>query len=451
MLLKKNQIDMNFYKRLFIITLPIVIQNLINSLLNMVDTFMIGQLGEFELASVGIANQFFFFYCLILFGINAGGAMFISQYWGKKDINSIRKTMSISLFYTIICSIIFMILALRKSSAIISVFNPNTEIVSLGSSYLKIVALSYIFTGITISYAFASRSIENTVLPMVSNIIGLIINIILNYLLIFGNLGFPELGVKGAAIATVIARMTECLFILFFVYYKKIILNIKFKDFKFLNKSFNKHFFIGTLPILFNECVWGLGNITYNIIYARIGVTATATMQISTTIMNLFMIVIMGLGNSAVIIIGKEVGANNIENAKKYSKKLYKTSLIIGVFIAIIIYLNSFNLANIFNMSNEVLISTQRTLMVNAVILLLRTYNFIMIVGILRGGGDSKFALITQGFTMWFIGIPIAYFGAFVMNWPIYAVVGLCAIEEIIKMYIINKRFKSFKWIHNIT
>lgn len=447
----KNTFDIKFYKRLLILTLPIVIQNLINSLLNMADTLMIGRLGEVELASVGIANQFFFFYSLILFGINAGGAIFISQFWGKNDLENIRKTMSISLITTLIIAILFTFIGISFSENIIRIFNPDVKVVAYGSSYLKIVAFSYLFTGVTISYAFASRSIENTVLPMVANMVGLLINIFLNYGLIFGNLGLPELGVRGAAIATVVARLVESLLIIIYIYYKKLIIDVRIKDFNLINKNFIRLVFLGTLPILINEFVWGLGNITYNIIYARIGVSATATMQITTTIMNLFMIVIMGLGNSSVVVIGKEIGANNIDNAKLFGKRLYKTSLLVGIFIAIIVFLNAENLVNLFNMPDNVLVSTKKTLQVNAIILLLRTYNFMMIVGILRAGGDSKFAVITQGCTMWLIGIPLAYIGAFIFSFPIYGVIALSIFEELIKMFILNRRFYSGKWVKDIT
>lgn len=443
--------DYKFYRRLLILTLPIVIQNLINSLLNMADTVMIGRLGEVELASVGIANQFFFFYSLILFGINAGGAMFISQYWGKNDLKNIRSTMSISLLSTLLISIIFTLIGINLSENIIRIFNPNIQVVFYGSSYLKIVAFSYLFTGITISYAFASRSIENTVLPMVANMVGLFVNILLNYGLIFGNFGLPELGVRGAAIATVIARIIESILIITYIYWKKVIIDIGLKDIKLIDRKFMRIIFLGTLPILINEFVWGLGNITYNIIYARIGVSATATMQITTTIMNLFMIVIMGLGNSSVVVIGKEIGANNIDKAKLFGKRLYKTSLLVGFFIAVVVFFNAGNLVNLFNMPDNVLLDTKMTLQVNSIILLFRTYNFMMIVGILRGGGDSKYAVITQGFTMWLIGIPLAYVGAFIFKFPIYGVIGLCTLEELIKMFILNRRFKSGRWVKNIT
>lgn len=451
MTLINNNLDFKFYKRLVILTLPIIIQNLINSLLNMADTVMIGRLGEVELASVGIANQFFFFYSLILFGINAGGAMFISQYWGKNDVENIRKTMAISLFSTIIISLVFTFIGITVSENIIKVFNPDFHVVFYGSSYLKIVAFSYLFTGVTVSFAFASRSIENTILPMIANMVGLFVNIVLNYALIFGNLGLPELGVRGAAIATVIARIIEALLIIFYIYYNKLIIDIKVRDIGLIDKRFVKIILIGTLPILINEFVWGLGNITYNIIYARIGVSATATMQISTTIMNLFMIVIMGLGNSSVVVIGKEIGANNIENAKLFGKRLYKTSLVVGVFIAIVVFTNAENLVALFNMPENVLLDTKVTLQVNSIILLLRTYNFMMIVGILRAGGDSKYAVITQGVTMWLIGIPLAYVGAFIFKIPIYGVIGLSTLEELIKMIILSRRFNSGRWVQNIT
>ena len=214
---KFKDLDWKFYRRLFVLTLPIVIQNLIASMLNMADTLMIGKLGEKELAAVGMANQYFFFFSLMLFGVNAGVSMFISQFWGKKDILSIKKMTSIGIVLGTTISIIFMVIGIIFPNQIIGIFNKDAQVVALGGRYLVVVALSYVFTAISFSFAFASRSIENSFLPMMASIAALLINIVGNYILIFGKFGVEAMGVEGAAWATVFARIIETIIIITYV------------------------------------------------------------------------------------------------------------------------------------------------------------------------------------------------------------------------------------------
>ena len=448
---KFKDLDWKFYRRLFVLTLPIVIQNLIASMLNMADTLMIGKLGEKELAAVGMANQYFFFFSLMLFGVNAGVSMFISQFWGKKDILSIKKMTSIPIVLGTTISIIFMVIGIIFPNQIIGIFNKDAQVVALGGRYLVVVALSYVFTAISFSFAFASRSIENSFLPMMASIVALLINIVGNYILIFGKFGVEAMGVEGAAWATVFARIIETIIIITYVYYKKMPIKVNLSnllhiDTKFLNMSMK-----GITPILVNEIVWGLGNVTYNIIYSRLGVSAAATIQITTTVLNLLMIVIFALGSSAMIIVGQEIGRGDIARGRTYAKKLYKLALKVGIFVGIIVYFVAPYVVLFFNMSSAVLKSSEIILKINSIALMFRTYNFIMIVGILRGGGDAKFVLILQGITMWFIGIPLVYLAAFIFKLPIYYVVLFCTVEEIVKLMFVSIRFNSGKWIKDIT
>ena len=261
-LVKSFKEDKKFYKRLFLITLPIVIQNLIASSLNMLDTMMIGQVGEVELASVGIANQYYFLFNLIIMGISAGCGVFIAQLWGKKDEKNIKRTLGIGLIGGILATLVFGLIGLLIPEKIMAIFNIDPKVIEIGSEYLVIVVMSYLFTSITFNYAAALRSVGNTVLPMWASFIGLLTNGFLNYVLIFGKFGAPVLGVKGAALATVTARVFECTIILIGVYSKKNVLRAKLSEFVGISKEVFKGLYKVTLPIILNEACWGLGNVT---------------------------------------------------------------------------------------------------------------------------------------------------------------------------------------------
>ncbi len=287
-LIKDYKNDKQFYKNLLIITIPIILQSLITSSLNMLDTMMIGKVGEVELASVGIANQYYFLFSLFAMGVSSGCGVLIAQLWGKNDTNNIKKVLGKCLSVSIIMSLVFLIIGFVIPQNIMAVFNKDTSVISIGSKYMRITVLSYIFTAITFTFASALRSVHNTKLPMFASLTGLIINGFLNYILIFGKFGMPELKTEGAAIATLIARTCECSVILFNVYFKNSVLKLSFKDFAGLSSNLEKVLSSLTIPIVLNEACWGIGNVTYIAIYARISTKAAASIQICSTIMNLF-------------------------------------------------------------------------------------------------------------------------------------------------------------------
>ncbi len=448
--IKKYKKDKEFYKYLFVLTMPIVLQSLITSSLNMLDTMMIGKVGELELASVGIANQYYFLFSLLANSIAIGSGVLIAQLWGKKDTDNIKRVLAKSLFYSISLTILFMIVGLIVPDKIISIFNNDSSVVKIGVEYLKIVVISYIFTTITFVFASGLRSIGNTSLPMWGSFIGLLVNATLNLLLIFGLLGFPQLGIKGAAIATLIARIVECLIITVSVYTKIDILKLNFKNMFELSNDLSSVLTKLTMPILLNEACWALGNITYNAIYARIGTSSAASIQICSTVMNLFMIVTFGLANAAVVIIGNEIGASKKDSAIESAKKISSLSFKISIILAILLALTAKPIVSFFNVSSEVKLASEYILYVYAFVMVFKVYNAVMIVGILRSGGDATYGSILQGFTLWLIGVPLAAFAAFILNLPIYYVVMFTTIEEIIKLLFMMRRFNSFKWIKNM-
>lgn len=442
--------DKKFYKMVLFLSFPIILQNLIASSVNMLDTMMIGRVGEVELAAVGIANQFYFIFSLFVMGISSGCAVFISQLWGKRDKNNIQKVLGIGLLGGVVITIVFTLGGLIFPEEIISIFNIDPKVIEAGASYLRLVALSYGFTAISYNYAAALRSIENTVLPMVGSFVGLIVNGVLNAILIFGLLGMPALGVRGAAIATIIARGAECAVLILYTYLSKSPLAAKIKDLVTIPKDLVKNVFVTMIPVLLNEACWGFGNMTYAIIYGRIGTQATASIQICTTIFNLFMIVTFGLANVAVVIIGKEIGAGREERGMLYARRLCVLSVVTGIVLAVGLAITAPSVLTIFKVSQEVLGDSLKILYIYSIIMPIRVFTVILLVGILRGGGDAKYGAIVQGITLWGIGIPLAFISAFVLHLPVYMVVATTIAEELVKIVIVVKRYKSNKWINNI-
>lgn len=439
-----------FYKTLFTIALPIMMQYLITSSLNLMDSFIIGSLGEEAVAALGISNQYFFLFNLILMGICSGGNVLISQFWGKKDVKSIKNVLGISLSLGIVVSVIFTVFALIFADGIIGIFNKSDAVIKLGKSYLQIVCISYIFTAVSVAFGVASRGVQKTVIPMICSAIALIINGFLNYVFVFGHFNMPAMGVSGSALATLIARICEMVLILSFIYGKEHVLRASFKEmFSFEHKFFtNAHKVI--IPVVINELCWGFGVVIYSVIYGNMGTKSIAAVQICTTIQNLFLIVLFGISNGACVMIGNEVGKDNLETARIYSKKLIKLCIGISVVMALSLALSSKFILKIYNISNEVYMNALYMILITAIILPIKFINILLIVGILRGGGDTSYTLKVELATMWLVGVPICALGGFVLNLEVYQVFLLVTLEEFAKCVLAVRRYKSNKWIKNL-
>lgn len=450
-LLKMYLEDKKFYKTLLVITLPIILQNLVATAINLLDTLMIGNVGEKELAAVGIANQFYFLFSLTIFGVAAGCGVFIAQLWGRKDIQNIKSTLGISLIAGVLITLLFSTTAIFFPKFIMGIFSTDARVIELGAEYLIIVAASYILTAISFSYSAALRSIRNTALPMWASLGALFINGFFNYVLIFGKLGFSPLGVKGAAIATLIARTAEVIIILFYIYSRDHILRASIKE--LLNASFSRVKEIGKIstPIILNDISYGLSTVTYSAIYGRISTEAIAAVQISTTVVSLFTVFIYGLACSAVVLVGNEIGAGENERGILYADRISNLSISVGILLAIFLLGMAPIVPNFFAVSDIIKTNVFYILVIYSLSMVPKVYTIVLIVGVFRGGGECVFGGVTQSAASWLLGIPLAFFVAHVLNLPIAYVVGCCLIEESVKSFILFKRYKSYKWIKNIT
>ncbi len=449
-MIKVTSKDKSFYISMLTIAVPIALQNLVSSSLNMVDTVMIGRLGEKEIAAVGLANQYFFILILLLFGINSGGAIFTSQFWGKKDILNIKKVLGISLLFGGGISLIFTVLAFFTPTFILKIFTEDPTVIELGSKYLKIVSLSYFITAISFAYSFTLRSIGQAKLPMVVSVVSLIANTILNYVLIFGELGFPVLGIEGAALATLISRGLEATFLIGFIYIQKMDIAGKVTEMLSIPKELAKRYFQTGLPVILNEGFWAMGMTMYSISYARISTEAIASVQIANTVQSIFMVVAFGLGNACAIMLGNSIGANKNDEAINYAIRFSIIGSLLGVFLGVLLYVSAPFILSFYNISQSVYDNAKNILMIIAFFLSFKIFNTILIIGILRSGGDTKYSLVLEMCCVWIIGVPLAFFGAHVLKLPVYWVVAMVSCEEIIKAIFGIPRVTSKKWVKNV-
>lgn len=440
----------SFYQKLLRIAFPIAAQEFVIMALNMVDIIMIGQKGEVSVASVALANQITFILLILMFGIGSSASVFTAQYWGKRDITSIRKILGISLLIAFGSAVFIFLLSYTFPEQILGLYTNDTQVIALGSQYLKIACFGYIPVAITSTFSASLRSTENVRLPMITSILALSLKTFLNYGLIFGHFGLPELGVLGAGIATIASRLVECAIIVYFSYRLRTPIAGKIKELLSFDRTyFLKYLKVGS-PVIFNELIWVLGITVYNMVYAHIGTESIAAYNIASSVEGLAFTMFIGLSHACAIIVGNQIGAERYANAQSDARKSIQIAFGGALLFGVMEILLATPLLNLYKISPTSHTLAFQLLMVSGATLWMRGCNMTLFIGIIRSGGDTKFGLITELGTIWMIGVPLALIGAFVFHLSAPLVYLLVATEEAIKLIIGFNRFRSMKWMNNL-
>lgn len=445
-----DRLDRPFYRQLLVLAAPIMLQNFIASSLNMFDTLMIGQLGENEVAAVGVANQVFFLFNLVANGAAAGCSIFLSQFWGGGDRRSVHKVVGLGLLMNLCIGLLFTGAACAFPGPIIGLFSDDQAVISLGIEYLLLAALSYAFTSVSFLLAGAMRSVGKAWPPMIISAGAVLVNIALNQVFIFGELGAPAMGVRGAALATLIARVVEMALMLVFCFLPSSPLRGRLREYISFTPAFTGKVLLKTLPILLNESCWAVGTMLYVRAYGHIGTHAIAASQICNTVQNLFMVACFSLASSSLVMIGNQIGAGRREQAVIYSRRFSKLALLVGLILGIAVALSAPAILTLFKVSEQAARAAVAMLRIFSLIAPIRVLNVVLIVGVFRGGGDAGFSLAAEGVTMWTIGVPLAFLGAVTLRLPVEQVVLLITLEEIVKCVIALFRLRSNRWLHEV-
>lgn len=440
-----------FYRNLLSIALPVAGQNLLVSSLSFVDTFMIGRLGSTEVAAVGLGNQVFFLFVVIMYGVGSGASVFISQYWGKKDLPNIRRSVGICLMSAMAVSFLFASASLFFPRQVLRIFSTDPRVVEIGSVYLRIVGISYLFSAVSLTFSFTLRSIEQARIPFIVSSIALSINTVGNYVLIFGKAGFPEMGVAGAAVSTAVARGLECVLMIWFVYRRKIAAAGTPKQFADFDLIYLRRFFKTALPVILNEVAWATGMTMFKVVYARMGTAEIAAFNIAEAVFNLLFVVLIGTSSACAVMTGVSIGRGDREEAFENGNRFLRLSLLVGVLPALLSAGLAPVIPGIFKVEEEVRRAVMLILFIHGGFFPLKAYNLHMVIGLLRGGGDTKYGLLVDFFGVWCIGVPLAFIGAFVFRLPLPLVYAMASLEEAAKLGFVIARFRSKKWIQDLT
>ena len=442
--------DKEFFRAMLALAVPVAFQQLITAGLNMTDVLMVGQLGETSVAALGLANQIFFLLILFLFGVTSGMSIFTAQFWGKGDTEHIHHVLGICLIVSISVGLLFSLVATLIPETLMKFYTEDPEVIKLGSDYLRIVGLSYVFTAISISYISILRSITLVKLTVVVSVLALMIKTAIAYLLIFGIGGLPALGVRGAAVGTTVGWIFECVLLLILVYAFKTPLAAS----PFSLLQFGREFLFKVLrtsmPAAANEVLWSFGVTTYNAVYARIGTDAIAAVNINATIEELMFVLFIGLSNSCSVMVGNKIGEGKKDLAFEYGRRFTILGLIAAIIAGVFVLSIRDLVAGLYQLSPSALQNLHGLMLVYSLSIWLRVFNFMLFIGALRAGGDTRYAMFMELFSVWLIGVPSALIGGFVLHLPVYGVYAMVLIEELVKAIIILRRFLSRKWIHDL-
>lgn len=438
--------DRIFLRNLGWLAIPIIINEMLNSLINMMDTFMTGKLGAASVTAIGLGNQVFFLFSLIIFGICSGASIFMGQYWGNNDIKSVHKVMGIAYLMVILDSAIFFVGTLFFPEIIMGIYSKDPEVIRLGAGYLRVVGFSYVLTGLIVVNNAALKATRCAMQPMITTFISLIVNIICNSIFIF----VMKMGVVGAAFGTLCARTIELITQIVIIKARNNAVLTDFGDYFKLDKAFLKNYFIITTPVLLNEFMWALGTTVYNIAYKYAGTISQAAVQVANVVQNLFVVFGMGVGASCGILISNALGARDKDKAIDYAKKCTYLAILCSVFLGAVLFTISPFVVNLFDIENEGKHYAELMLWVVSIGMLFKTINYINIVGILRNGGDTIFCFICDTASVWLVGVPMAFLGAKYLGFPIYVVYAMVYSEEVFKTIVSQTRVIRKTWLKTV-
>lgn len=439
-----------FYRQILKLTFPIVIQNLLSAMVSSADVIMLNSVGQSAISAVSLATQYSSVLFMIFYGLGTGVTMLGSQYWGKKDIHAIELIEGIALRFSIIISMIFGLCALTIPRWMMTLFTNDTELIALGTNYLRIVSFSYLFWGISEAYLAALRSVERVSISTILNTLALVLNVCLNAVFIFGLFGAPKLGVTGVALATSISRGIQLIVCLFVSSVSKDI-KLRFSHIFTRNQVLFKDFLRLALPAVGNDLVWSVAFSMYSVILGHLGTDMVAANSIVVVVRNFATIMCFGFASSSTIWIGKLLGQNEMEQARKDARRYMLLTVVTGLLGGLLILaVSGFVIANA-SLSDQALHYMKYMLYINSYYVMGTAVNTTLIAGIFRAGGDSRFGLICDVIDMWCYAVPLGFFSAFVLKLPPLVVYFLLCTDEFVKWPWVIRRYQSLKWLNNIT
>lgn len=435
-------------KEIVRLALPIALQQFMTALVGACDAIMLGKLSQDAMSAVSLATQVTFVFNLFMFAFMAGENMFVAQYYGKGDYTGISQVFSL---VTKICgciAVVFLAGTLFFPEQLMRILTNEETLIVLGSEYLRVIGISYVFSGIAQIFLAIMKNCGAVNMSTLINGVMVILNIALNAVFIFGLSGFPKMGIKGAALATVLATVVQFLWSVGYVLCR--IRAVKFSLRSCEKKLFGR-FWQKTVPLLINNLAWGIGFSMYSVIMGHLGTDAVAANGIANISKNLVVCFCLGLGNAGSIIVGNRLGADRLQEAKEVGGTLTRTAIIAGIVSGLVLIALSPFITKMVDLTPTARGYLQKMLLISSYYIAGKSVNCMTIGGIFAAGGDSKFGMLCDSVTLWCIIVPLGCICAFILKLPVMVVYFVLNLDEIIKLPVVYKHYKKYKWIKNLT
>ncbi|MEA5003585.1 MAG: MATE family efflux transporter [Christensenella sp.] len=432
------------------LAVPVGLQNLLIYSVALMDSIMVGSLGEVQLSAVTIANQTFFLLMVCIYGLATGASVLISQYWGEKDTHTIAKVFGMVLRLSLLAGTVAAVSVIAAPYQVMAMYTNDQQVIEYGAQYLPLVGISFLPYAFTNTYLTCVRSVERVKIAVITYSISFAVNVFFNYVFIFGKFGAPAMGVAGAAIGTVIARLSELAIVLVYAKREKRV-KLSFKCLVQNDKLLWKDYLRYALPVVINEMAWSIGMSVQTSVLGHMGVTAVTTVGIISTVMRVTTIFVYGSASATLVIVGKYIGEQQYDTVRKSAKTLvWANVLIAGISAGALLLLKNVFMG-LYVLTPETYAALDATMYVAAFIVVMQAIGLSCVVGVFRGGGDTMFCMILDVVTMWAIALPLGALGGFVWNLSIPVVFLLLRFDEVVKVFFCLWRLKGGKWLNNVT
>ncbi len=452
--------DNSFYRMFFRLMIVVALQNLVAYSVNMLDNMMLGSYSQNALSGAATVNQIFFVVNQLAISIGNALIVMCSQYWGKQDTDTIKKITGIALTFSFLAAMVVLVICSALPEQVLSLFTTSPDIIAEGRTYLGI--LKWTFALFLISNLLISmlRSVETVQISFIVSVVSLIVNGAINYTLIFGHFGFPEMGIKGAAIGTLTARSLE--FLIVVVYVAKIDKKVQlfrgglFRDvFSWNKKETDRNLWTDFVkvssPIIFSGLVWAVSVPMQTAILGHLSSDAIAANSVSTTFFQYLKVIVVAISSASSVVIGKSIGEGERRKVRAAGRTLSVIDISIGIVLAGLLFILRKPLLSMYNLTEEATVLADHFIMIMSVIMIGMSYQMPVSVGIIQGGGDTKFNMYTNLISTWGIVMPLSFLAAFVWKVPVEWVVVAVQSDQIFKCVPVFLRFRSYKWIRKLT
>ncbi|WP_137297958.1 MATE family efflux transporter [Psychromonas sp. SP041] len=452
----KNKIitfqNKTFQKKLWTIALPITLQSLLYSFLGLVDILMVSQLGEAEIAAVGLGNKVFFFNLLMMVGVSHAGGVLAAQYYGAKELSGLRRSLVTSLLISVLITLPFVLFYVFSPSTVTGLASNDIELLNYANQYLKITAYSFLFIAVVLPLETALRSAGDTKTAMNISFLVLPLNAFFNYILIFGHWGVPAMGVEGSAWGTFLARAVQMVLLMLFIAKKRTFVIASIEEIKTALSILDiRRYLKLAIPMVLHDSGWALGVFVYTLIFAMIGVQELAVMSMVSTIEQTIFALFIGVAIASGTMIGHELGAKAFDRAWQQAWTfILFVPVLAFIFVPLIIYFREPVLSFFPTLSESATASASQVLLVLACALFVRVINFIGIIGVLRSGGDINYSTFMDIFCMWCIGIPLTFIAVTYYNFTLVEAYIVALSEELIKVLLVLHRVHKKHWLKNV-